>query len=172
MKFNIHWRAGYRCVSFFSKCESGQGPVWDLFTFLGHLRPLWVGEFILAHPDPPLHPWRNGLARVGIKWGEATQPRERGTFKIKKKKSPTPTCQLFLSKMQAHISGGINRAPHLVLTGCTWWHQETTCHMTCHISLGPKSQELISAKHKHMDTDRKLEMKMGQKWPQHFFSYF
>lgn len=43
-------------------------------TFLRHLSPLRVGELILAHPDPAFHPWRDGLARVGVKRREATQP--------------------------------------------------------------------------------------------------
>lgn len=48
----------------------------EYLTFLGHLGPLWVGELVLPHPDPLLHPWRDGLACVGVKWREATQPTE------------------------------------------------------------------------------------------------
>lgn len=43
-------------------------------TVLRHLSPLRVGELILAHPDPAFHPWRDGLASVGVKRREATQP--------------------------------------------------------------------------------------------------
>lgn len=46
----------------------------DMFTFLWHLRPFRFGEFILAHPDSPLHPRRDGLTGVGVKWREPTQP--------------------------------------------------------------------------------------------------
>ena len=54
-----------------------QGLSLVFLTFLWHFSPFWVGEFVLAHPDPPLHSRRNGLARVGVKWGEAAQTAEK-----------------------------------------------------------------------------------------------
>lgn len=43
-------------------------------TILGDLRPLGVGEAILAQTDPPLHSWGDGLARVGVEGRETAQP--------------------------------------------------------------------------------------------------
>ena len=70
------------------QCGQGQG-VWGILTFLWHYSPLRVGEFVLAHPDSPLHPWRYGLACIGVKWREATQPtkttRQTCSFKTLRK---------------------------------------------------------------------------------------
>lgn len=133
---------------------SGQGLCEIFFTFLWHLRPLRVGEFILAHPNPPLHAWRNGLARVGIKRGEATQPRKRDTFKTKKKKR-FPYRQIFLvAFIGLHIKYSQDvhddtKRPHV-----TW---------LVIVLYAQNLRSLSMAKHKHVDTDRKLDMKMGAK---------
>lgn len=42
-------------------------------TILRDLGPLRIGEAVLALADPLLHPWGDGLARVGIERWEATQ---------------------------------------------------------------------------------------------------
>lgn len=49
------------------------GVQWSKLTILRNLRPLRIGEAILAQADPPLHPWGDGLTRVGVEGREATQ---------------------------------------------------------------------------------------------------
>lgn len=51
-------------------------------TFLWHVRPLRVGELVLAHTDTPLHPGRDGQPMIGVKWGVTTEPVEGGEEKV------------------------------------------------------------------------------------------
>ena len=39
----------------------------------GHIRPLWLGELVLAGPDPLLHARGYGEPMVGVERGESTQ---------------------------------------------------------------------------------------------------
>lgn len=114
-------------------------------TLLWYLGPFWVWEFILAHPDPSFHPWRNSLACVGVKWREATQPKEN---EHKKSFENAPLEGISILKSQNIIYSLVHNALFnlchtTLLTRCTWWRPGTTYRMTYHTSLDPKPQELI-----------------------------
>ena len=45
----------------------------ELLGVLGHVGPLWLGELVLAGPDPLLHARRDGEAVVGVEGRETAQ---------------------------------------------------------------------------------------------------